>query len=62
MENCYDFVEDQVEAAALINIIRKTRSLKLAKERLDKCKHYGPRNLATFDAPKQQIVTTLRRY
>jgi hypothetical protein len=52
LDNKYDFVKDQVEAMTLEqkvarnNLIIATRSLEVAKERLAKWKHNGPRNLA----------------
>ncbi len=68
LENYYDFVEDQVEAAmpeqkvARNNIIIATRSLERAKERLAKWKNHGPRDLATLRARKLQLNVHIRRH
>jgi hypothetical protein len=68
LENYYDFVEDQVEAAtpeqkvARNNVIIATRSLERAKERLAKWKNHGPRDLATLRARKLQLNAHIRRH
>jgi hypothetical protein len=56
VNNVYDFVEDQVEAAtpeetvARNNVIIATRSLERATEQLTQWKHHGPRDLAAYHA------------
>jgi hypothetical protein len=68
LENYYDFVEDQVEAAtpeqkvARNNVIIATRSLERAKERLAEWKNHGPRDLATLRARKLQLNAHIRRH
>ena len=67
LENYYDFVEDQVEAAtpeqkiARNNVIIATRTLERATEQLIQWKQHGPRDLAAYHAQRQQLNVCLRR-
>ncbi len=67
LENFYDFVEEQVEAATpeqkvtQNNVIIATRPLERAQEQLTQWKQHEPRDLAAYRARQQQINAQLRR-
>jgi hypothetical protein len=67
VENFYDFIEAQVEAAtpeqkvARNNVIIATRSLELEKERLAAWRQNGPRSLMALRAERQQVNAQLHR-